>query len=69
MHHANTEAALNQTTTKQAVEAQERFKRNQAKFHRARQFRERGGRIMRWIGSIAAVVGLGLYQTTRLRDD
>ena len=69
MHHANTEAVLNQTKTKQVAAARERFQRNQAKLNRARQFRERGGRIMRWIGGITAIIGLGLYQTTRPRDD
>ena len=65
MHHAHTEAAIDSTKSKQVTEAQHRFQRSQAKLNRARQFRDRGGKVMRWIGAIAAVVGVALYQLSK----
>lgn len=69
MHHAHTEAAIDPNKSKQATEAQHRFKRNQAKLNRARQFRNRGGKIMRWMGAVSAIVGVALYQLSKPSDD
>ncbi len=42
--------------------AQQRFDEAQRKLVNARQFRNKGGTIMRWLGAVIAVIGLGIYQ-------
>ena len=68
MHLANTEAAINSAHAKSAQQAQERFLQNQTKLNRARQFRERGGPIMRLIGGILALIGIASHFITRPAD-
>lgn len=62
MHHANSEAALRKTKTdtEAALQARKQFHANQAKLSRARQFKQRGGPIMRLIGGILAMAGIAL---------
>ncbi len=42
--------------------AQQRFDEAQRKLVKARQFRNKGGTIMRWLGAVIAVIGLAIYQ-------
>ena len=68
-HHAMAEASINPSAAKSAKQAQEEFQQSQAKFNRARQFRQRGGPMMRMLGGILAVIGIGIYFATRPTSD
>ncbi len=51
----------------QTRSAGERFYDSQRKLANAREFRNKGGSVMRWLGAAAALVGLGIYQWQKSR--
>ncbi len=69
MHYANVEAIRNPVNAKSAAVAQETFRQQQVRVARARQFRDQGGPIMRTLGGIMAVLGIGTYWATRPPPD